>query len=550
MSQNHRWSQSAGDRVMSHIDRKPSRNVSQEEFMGTRAPKLAIAPFRTARRMGIVAAAIMFTVVGATPAFAQYNSGSSGIHGAFPPAPVPNEAQFVLWNLKTGLVRYCSTYDTITRPDTCTDQVGTAQITGIPAGGLTTGVYEFTSFNLNHPAFSFIHLYPVGYDAPTPLTILTQGSFTVTNLTFHMEGNQGASTQTGLPPTGFGAPGGRSGPGGYAGGNGGKMGSPSTNGNPGFGPTGGAGGAANGASANGAYGGDAGQTSVATSLIPLIGGSGGGGAGAYDTVCGFRGAGGSGGGGGGALLIAANTQILLQNSLIDARGGVGGFGCQGYRGGAGSGGSLRLASPTIGGNSTIQVGNGIVRFEGNAATFSGFVDTIRGTVLAAPQAAIPAGIPTLRITSVGGIAVGQNPTGSISTPDVTFQTAPSGPVTVNLAASNIPTTAPTKVVTVRANPLIGTSTEAESTPLTGSLQSSTASASLTIPAGAGVITAVTSFPVTTAMLDRLPQIPGMKPALIEVTADASGASRLFVIGEDSRRVELKPGADGRFAVAN
>jgi hypothetical protein len=187
--------------------------------------------------------------------------------------------------------------------------------------------------------------------------------------------------------------------------------------------------------------------------------------------------------------------------------------------------------------------------EGNASAFSGFIDTVRGTVLSAPQEARPSGVPTLRITSVGGIAVGQNPTGSISTPDVTFQTAPSGPVTVNLAASNIPTT-PTRVVSVRASPLIGDPSTADSTPLSGTPASSTASASLTIPAGAGVITAVTSFPVTTAMLDRLPQIPGLKPALIEVTADASGTSRLYVIGEDSRRVELKLGTDGRFAVAN
>ena len=52
------------------------------------------------------------------------------------------------------------------------------------------------------------------------------------------------------------------------------------------------------------------------------------------------------------------------------------------------------------------------------------------------------------------------------------------------------------------------------------------------------------------MFDRLPQIPGMKPAVIEVTADASGASRLFVIGEDSKRVEVTLGADGRLAVVN
>jgi hypothetical protein len=522
------------------------RSASQEDFMGTRAPRRAIALFRTARLIGTTVTALLFMAVGATPAVAQYNSGSSGVHGVFPPAPVPPETLFVLWNLKTGLISYCTTYDTVARPDTCTEQIGTAQIPAIPAGGLTTGVFEFSNFDLAHPNFAFINLYPVGYDGPVPLTILSQQSFRISRVTFHLEGAAGWSLPQSLPPTGFGPPGGRPGPGGFAGGNGGKQGSPSTAGNPGFGPKGGAGGAAN--TAGNAE--DAGPSEVATTLIPLAGGSGGGGTGAWDTNCGFRGPGGSGGGGGGALLVAANVQIFLESSAVDARGGTGGFNCIGYRGGNGAGGSVRMVAPTLISNSSILLGNGVLRVEGNASVFNGFIDTVRGTVLAAPQPAIPSGIPTLRITSVGGIAVGQNPTGSISTPDVTFQTAPSGPVTVNLAASNIPTTSPAKVVTVRANPLIGTSTEAESTPLTGSLQSSTASASLTIPAGAGVITAVTSFPVTTAMLDRLPQIPGMKPALIEVTADASGTSRTFVIGEDSRRVELKLGADGRFAVAN
>jgi len=495
--------------------------------------------------MWIVAAALVLVASGATPARAQYNSGSSGVHGVFPPAPVPDTAQYVLWNLRTGLVRYCTTYDTVNRPDTCTNELSTAQIQGTAGGGPTDGVYHFTNFDLAHPNAAFLELYPVGYEGPLPLTILSQQSFRLFRVTFHMEGAAGWTIAAGLPPTGFGPPGGRPGPGGFAGGNGGKQGNPSTPGNAGFGPTGGAGTPANTAQ----HGQDAGPTPVATSLIPLVGGSGGGGLGGWDTGCGFRGPGGSGGGGGGALLVAANVQILLDTSAIDARGGLGGFSCFGYRGGSGSGGSLRLAAPTLAGNSTIQLGNGIIRVEGNASAFSGFIDTVRGTVLSAPQEARPSGVPTLRITSVGGIAVGQNPTGSISTPDVTFQTAPSGPVTVNLAASNIPTT-PTRVVSVRASPLIGDPSTADSTPLSGTPASSTASASLTIPAGAGVITAVTSFPVTTAMLDRLPQIPGLKPTLIEVTADASGTSRLFVIGEDSRRVELKLGTDGRFAVAN
>jgi hypothetical protein len=460
---------------------------------------------------------------------------------------MPSGTRTVLWHLKSGLVRYCGSYDAVARPDTCAVEIGSAQIPAIPAGGPTNGIYHFTNFDMANSEFLVnpLGLYVVGHDGPAPLTILSQGSFRLYYVLLHVSGQPGVSTTTALPPTGFGAPGGRPGPGGFAGGNGGKQGSPSTGGNGGFGPTGGAGGAPNDFTNTTGRGADAAPTPVATSLTPLIGGSGGGGGGAYDTICGFRGAGGSGGGGGGAILIAANGQISLEGSgAIDARGGAGGDGCGWGDGGAGSGGSVRLAASTITGNGQIYVGNGIVRIEGNASTYSGFVDTIRGTVLAAPQPAIPATQPALRITSVGGIAVGQSPSGSITTPDVTFATAPSGPVTVNLAGANIPTGTE---VQIRANPLIGTPTTANAS-LTGSTQSSTASASLEIPAGAGVITAVTTFPVTSAMLDRLPPIPGMKPTLIEVTADASGTSRMFVIGEDSKRVELTMGPNGMFAV--
>jgi len=360
-------------------------------------------------------------------------------------------------------------------------------------------------------------------------------------ITLRLDGQNGQTIPPGIPLPGFSAYGGRPGPGGFAGGAGGKFGSPSTGGSPGLGPTGGA-----ASSPSAPSGVAATPTPVATSLVPLIGGSGGSGSSGLDATCGFRGAGGGGGGGGGALLLAANVQIALESSTVDVTGGQGGGGCS-FAGGAGSSGSLRLASPTItGAGSSLQLGNGIIRLEGNATTFTGSisVQNLRGSVLASPQPAIPTGIPTLRITSVGGMAVGQNPSGSAATPDVTFQTAPTGPVAIDLAGANIPVP---NAVSVRASPLVGAQTTTTST-LTGSPQSSAASASLTIPAGAGVITAVTSFPVTSAMMDRLPQLPGFKPSLIEVTADASGASRVFVIGDDSRRIELTMGTDGRLAV--
>jgi hypothetical protein len=268
--------------------------------------------------------------------------------------------------------------------------------------------------------------------------------------------------------------------------------------------------------------------------VPLVGGSGGGGGGAFDTSCGFRG-GGGGGGGGGAILVAS-SQILLDNgSVINVSGGNFGMGCNNAVGGNGSGGSARLVATTISGSGAVETGNGIARFEGNTSAYSGAISASRATVIAAPHPALPSDAPSLRITSVGGIAVGDTPTGSAFTPDVTFAAAPMGPVAVNLAASNIPLGTQ---VSLRASPLVGATTTATSSALAGSVENSTANASLTIPAGAGVITAVTTFPVTVAMMERLPSMPGLTPVRVEVIAEASGPSRVFVIGADEKRVEV------------
>ena len=484
------------------------------------------------------ALAILIMTLSAAPALAQYNSGSSGVHGPFPPTAVPNNVRYMVWDLKTGLLRYCSAYDTQAKPDFCTTEISTAQIPGIPEAGLTNHVFEFSNVDiLPSPNIGALDIYLVGYEGPTPLTILSQTSFRLRfGIVFHLDGLTGHNSNS----IAFGVPGGRPGPGGFDGGAGGKQGSPSTNGNAGFGPSGGAGGVANGGGRNGGH---ATPTPVSTSLIPLVGGSGGGGSGALDAGCGVSGGGGAGGGGGGgAMVMAASVQITLDSgSLISARPGTGGSGCAGT-GGTGGGGAVRLVATTISGPGQILVGaTGILRFEGNTQSYTGNVDTSRGSVLTAPQPAIAADFPQLRITSVGGIAVGQNPSGIVSTPDVTFPTAPANPVTVELAASNVPVGT---VVRLRANPVIGAPTTADSSALVGTPQSSTASAALEIPAGVGVITAVTSFPVTTALLERLPFVPGLKPTAIEVVADATGTSRAFVIGADARRVEI----DWRFAV--
>jgi hypothetical protein len=130
----------------------------------------------SSRCVVIFVAAVALVPLAAPPVMAQYNSGSSGVHGVFPPVPVP-AARYMLWDVRTGLLRFCSAYDTALRPDTCTTEVSTAQIPGIPPGGLTTGVFEFSAVDVpSPPTFGALDIFPVGYHGPIPLTILSRSA--------------------------------------------------------------------------------------------------------------------------------------------------------------------------------------------------------------------------------------------------------------------------------------------------------------------------------------------------------------------------------------
>src|SRR5260370_32042283 len=82
---------------------------------------------------------VVACLLAVAPAAAQvataFDSGSTGVNGSFPPSPLPGATNDVIVNMSTGLVRYCSSYDTAARPETCTTEVGTTQIPGIPQGG-------------------------------------------------------------------------------------------------------------------------------------------------------------------------------------------------------------------------------------------------------------------------------------------------------------------------------------------------------------------------------------------------------------------------------
>ena len=261
------------------------------------------------------------------------------------------------------------------------------------------------------------------------------------------------------------------GSGGYGGGLGGGPGIPPL---PGNGPGGGAAGKA------GANGGLA-QFTGNQYLIPLVGGSGGGGA-----YC-SGGFGPTGSAGGGAILIASSTSITVTGT-INASSGTNYYnGTCATENGEGSGGAIRLISNTIntsgildvsfGGSTLTAPFAGLIRIESFQGSVAG---NLRGpSIKSVPFIlSLPATSPSaVTVTSINGIAINANP---FSFPDALIN-AP-GPVTVSIQAQYIPPgTVPKLIVFSEAGP----DQTITGTPLLGTLQSSTSTATVTFPPNAG-----------------------------------------------------------------
>jgi hypothetical protein len=217
-------------------------------------------------------------------------------------------------------------------------------------------------------------------------------------------------------------------------------------------------------------------------LVPLRGGSGGSGVGSFNTP------GGSGGAGGGALRIFSSTTIGV-NGAITADGGDGG-GAGDSGGGGGSGGSIHLIALTISGTGTLSAAGGRyhgffsfdasvgrVRLDAPSNQFSGVSNALltRGTPYNVP---LPSGMPSVRVTSIAGIAIAASPTGEAATPDATINQ--SGPVAVTIEAKNIPAGT---VVQLRILSEAVPDFVVNAAPLQGTLEFSTATASVTFPPG-------------------------------------------------------------------
>lgn len=234
-------------------------------------------------------------------------------------------------------------------------------------------------------------------------------------------------------------------------------------------------------------------------LVPLVGGSGGGGGNVVSSPLSEMPYGAGGGAGGGAILIASSTSISV-NGTISADGGSGGvIHCNGGgSGGQGSGGGIRLVAPSLslGNNNALHAlgafsgnlgsgNNGAIRLEAftfNTPGFSLNSNSFLGTpfTLGNPFSTfVPAtGPPSIAIASINGVNVSQSPTGVLATPDVSIDSA--SPVQVTLQAQFIP---PGTVITLHVFSDNNTDQTVQTTPLQGTLQSSTATATVTFPSG-------------------------------------------------------------------
>ncbi len=406
-----------------------------------------------------------------------------------------------------------------------------------------SGVFNFTTVNI--PANVTITF--TRNAANKPVTILASSDVVIAG-TINVDGKTGNANGNG----GLGGPGGfNGGAGGYGfdqsfsgvsgdgpGGGGGGFGSSSIN-NPGTGGGGGYGAAGN--IGGGITPGPVGPKYGAVTILPLVGGSGGGGGGALS-----GGRGGAGGGGGGAILIASSGTITISGTIF-ARGGAGVNGTG--AGAGGSGGAIRLIANAVAGTGTLNVsgggqgcgstcagtgGRGYVRLEAfDNTNFTG--TSAPGNIIsfALPHPITPPNAPQLRITSVAGINAPSTPLGALQgIPDIVVPTSQANPVNVALEGANLPVGT---VVQVILTPATGARTTVSSGPLAGTESSSTASASVTLPNGMCVISAIGVIDLTIAKAKPM-FLDGERVNRIEVAATFGGASELTYITESGRRI--------------
>jgi hypothetical protein len=412
------------------------------------------------------------------------------------------EKRFTVWRAEETRMRaFISTLVAallvaLARPDAVTAQTFNSGSTGADGAFAPTadvrlevppdGVFNFTTVTI--PAGVTVSFATSAGMRRPPVSFLATGNVTIAGR-IDVSGHHGGPGSGG---TQLFSNAGAGGPGGFDGGPGSAF-LISAFGAAGLGPGGGGAGSfgpgGHAGHLNPGAGNNAGRAYGDAGLVPLVGGSGGGGGATQffgDTAPG-------GGGGGGALLIAASGTLRL-DGVIAARGGTGGGSFT--PGGSGSGGAVRLVATTVTGTGRIDVEGGPGASPGRVR-IEGF--TVSATIIGGAPGGVSVGTPDvlaldpvgLRIASVGGVPAPPGPRGSYDTLDVILPAGSTSPVVVELEARHIPLGT---TITVTATPLSGPAFSAVSTPLTGTIAASTATATLALPPSQpSILSATASF---------------------------------------------------------
>jgi hypothetical protein len=378
---------------------------------------------------------------------AQFDSGSTGADGSL---NIPADTSYV--------------FDMSTKPD---------------------GVWNFTDIVISQNATVTFQKNA----SNTPVIWLASGDVTIAG-TLDLRGADASTNNT----PGTESPGG---PGGFAGGLGGRNESASGSfaGMAGQGPGGGKtgttsgqrGGNAGHATAGPFNGGTAGGAAYGNRFLrPLIGGAGGGGQASTSFNDGV-----SGSGGGGGIRIASSGDIQLTGSILAS----GGIVLWQSEGGNGSGGAIHLIANRIQGTGTANASGGTGQGYPNTSAssgyirFEGFYVTKTINVLGSYSFGPPSSIDLTNqgiivIETVAGENVASPPGGLLVSPDVVF--SDDGEIVVGLQTTNIPAgTTITVQVSTAGDQILATST-----PVDGA---GAATATMTVPAGVGVIQAWATY---------------------------------------------------------
>lgn len=449
---------------------------------------------RTRPQTGLIGLSMVLSLCAAAPSLAQtFNSGSTGSLGAF--APTINT--------------------TIALPP--------------------DGVLNYTTVNIQ----SGVTVTFTPNAANTPVTMLATGNVVIAGA-LNLNGVSGTLRDITLSPPDL-HPGGRGGPGGFRGGQSGMKGLTNNAASGGQG----LGGGNPGVDGTTVQGGTYGAPPTFVSLIPLFGGSGGGGTnGGVIGIPPFPFTGGSGGGGGGAIVMASTTKISVSGSIV-ANGGGQNF-CSDAGLGNGSGGAIRLVAPEVTVPGTIQAlgmgacipsGPGRIRIEtvvpGPIVPTNPPASIVSslGPVIATSVPAL-INLPTLTITSVGGVVTPSTPAGSYATADVILPAATTNPVPVTLTATNtpVPTSFTVKMIPQFAGPV---STTVSSS---GSFAMSNATANVTFPNGR--ISALQAFAGFTLTASLAPIIDGEPADQVLLAVGYGEPSTLTLVTKSGKEIPV------------